>query len=43
MIKPVPNNSVLTDKLGKIGPVKVGNGRIKFTMPTRSAGIFTVK
>lgn len=43
MIKQIPLNVMLTDKLGKVGDVKVANGKIKFTMPTRTAGIFTVK
>ncbi|HVE56862.1 MAG TPA: alpha-amylase family glycosyl hydrolase, partial [Pyrinomonadaceae bacterium] len=43
MIKPFPLNSTLTDRLGKISDIQVENGKIKFTMPARTAGIFTVK
>jgi glycosidase len=43
MIKQIPNNATLMDRLGKVSDVKVENGKIKFTMPTRTAGIFTVK
>ncbi len=43
MIKQIPNNSILGDRLGKVGDVTVENGNIKFLMPARNAGIFTVK
>ena len=43
MIKPFGMNSILTDRLGKISDVKIENGMVKFTMPARTAGIFTVK
>jgi neopullulanase len=43
MIKPLGMNSVLTDRLGKISDVKIENGKIGFSMPARTAGIFTVK
>jgi glycosidase len=43
MIKPFPLNSILTDRLGKVSDIQIENGKIKFTMPARSAGIFTVK
>jgi glycosidase len=43
MIKPIPNNAMLMDKLGKVSDIKVENGKIKFTMPARTAGIYTVK
>ncbi len=43
MIKSMPKNAMLVDRLGKIGDVKVENGNIKFMMPMRSAGVFTVR
>jgi hypothetical protein len=43
MIKPFPANSVLSDRLGKAPDINIQNGKIKFTMPARAAGIFTVK
>ncbi|MEK7724044.1 MAG: alpha-amylase family glycosyl hydrolase [Acidobacteriota bacterium] len=43
MIKSFGANSTLTDKLGKVSDVKIENGKVSFTMPARSAGIFTVK
>jgi glycosidase len=43
MIKPFPANSVLTDRLGKVPDINIANGKIKFTMPARTAGIFTLK
>ncbi|HEY0426686.1 MAG TPA: alpha-amylase family glycosyl hydrolase [Pyrinomonadaceae bacterium] len=43
MIKPFSSNAGLVDRLGKIGDIKVENGRVKFEMPARTAGIFTVK
>ncbi len=43
MIKPFGMNSILTDRLGKVSDVKIENGKVKFTMPARTAGIFTVK
>jgi glycosidase len=43
MIKQFPANSSLTDRLGKISEEKIENGKVKFTMPARTAGIFTVK
>ena len=43
MIKPFGANAILTDRLGKISDVKINNGMVKFTMPARTAGIFTVK
>lgn len=43
MIKQFPANSFLTDRLGKVADINVAGGRVKFTMPARTAGIFTVK
>ncbi|MCD9188327.1 MAG: cyclomaltodextrinase N-terminal domain-containing protein [Pyrinomonadaceae bacterium] len=43
MIKQFGANSTLTDRLGKISDVKIQNGKVSFTMPARSAGIFTIK
>jgi Glycosidases len=43
MIKPIPANGILKDALGVLPDVRVMNGRVKFTMPARSAGIFTNK
>lgn len=43
MIKSIPQNSTMTDRLGKISDFKIENGKIKLTIPARTAGIFTVK
>jgi glycosidase len=43
MIKQIPLNSILKDELGKVSDIKLENGKVKFTMPARTAGIFTVK
>ncbi len=43
MIKQIPMNAMMQDGLGKISDIKVENGKIKFTVPTRTAGVFTVK
>ncbi|CAN5517478.1 glycoside hydrolase family 13 protein [soil metagenome] len=43
MIKVIPQNLIMMDRLGKISDIKVENGKVKFTMPARTAGIFTVK
>jgi neopullulanase len=43
MIKPFPANSILTDRLGKVPDITIGSGKVKFTMPARTAGVFTVK
>ncbi len=43
MIKQLAPNSMLIDRLGKVSDVKIENGKVKFTMPARTAGIFTVK
>jgi glycosidase len=37
------NGQTLTDRLGKISDVKVENGRIRLTMPARTASILTAK
>lgn len=43
MIKPFAANAVLTDRLGKVSDIKIENGKVNFQMPTRTAGIFTLK
>ena len=43
MLKPLGSNTILTDRLGKIADVKIENGRVNFSMPARTAGIFTIK
>lgn len=43
MIKPLPLNSILADRLGKTPDAQIENGKIKFTMPARSAGVYTIK
>ena len=43
MIKAFAPNATLTDRLGKVSDAKINNGRVSFSMPTRTAGIFTVK
>ncbi len=37
------NGMSLKDELGKIENIKIVNGKVKFTMPARTAAIFTVK
>ena len=43
MIKPFAPNATLTDRLGKVADVKIADGKVNFSMPARTAGIFTVK
>ena len=43
MIKQFGTKANLTDRLGKVSDVKIENGKVKFTMPARTAGIFTLK
>lgn len=43
MIKSIPQNSTMTDRLSKISDFKIENGKVKLTIPARTAGIFTVK
>ncbi|NNE98184.1 MAG: hypothetical protein HKN25_04105 [Pyrinomonadaceae bacterium] len=43
MIKPIPKSSIMVDRVAKVGDVNVRDGRISFTMPARTAGVFTVK
>jgi hypothetical protein len=43
MLKSLGSNNILTDRLGKIPDVKIENGNVNFSMPARTAGIFTVK
>jgi glycosidase len=43
MLKMLAANATLTDALGKVGEVKVEGGKVKFTMPARTAAIFTPK
>jgi len=42
MIKQIPAASVLSDRLGVVGDVRVENGRVRFAMPARTGAIFTV-
>lgn len=37
------NGAILKDELGKAPDIKIENAKVKFTMPARTAGIFTVK
>ena len=43
MIKPFPANGNLSDKLGKLSDIKIQNGKISFSIPARTSGVFTVK
>jgi neopullulanase len=43
MLKSLGSNTTLTDKLGVIPDVKIENGKVNFSMPARTAGIFTIK
>jgi glycosidase len=43
MINAIPKNSLMKDELGKVSDIKIENGKVKFTMPARTAGIFKVK
>lgn len=43
MLQSLGSNTTLTDRLGKVPDVKIENGRVNFSMPTRTAGIFTIK
>lgn len=43
MIKTFATNTILEDKLGAVSDLKVENGKIRFTMPARTAGIFAIK
>jgi hypothetical protein len=43
MIKQFSGNVTLNDRLEKVKDVKIENGKIKFSMPARTAGIFTIK
>ncbi len=43
MLKSLGSNNVLIDRLRKIPDVKIENGNVNFSMPARTAGIFTVK
>lgn len=43
MIKSIAPSASLTDRLGKISDIKIENGMMKFTMPARAGGVFTVK
>ncbi len=43
MIKQFPTNGNLSDKLGKLPDIKIQNGKIKFSMPGRTAGVLTLK
>jgi neopullulanase len=43
MINAIPKTSLMKDELGKVADIKIESGKVKFTMPARTAGIFTVK
>lgn len=43
MIKSLAAGATLADRLGKLPDVTLENGRVKLTMPARTAGVFTVK
>lgn len=43
MIKQFSANAILTNRLNKVSDIKIQNGKIRFSMPARTAGIFTVK
>jgi neopullulanase len=43
MIGPLGTNATLADRLGKISDVRIERGRVAFTMPARTAGVFTLK
>ncbi|CAN5433946.1 glycoside hydrolase family 13 protein [soil metagenome] len=43
MIKQIAGNAVLSDLIGSAGTMTVANGKVKFTMPARSASILTAK
>lgn len=43
IIKEIALNATLKDELGKVSDIRVDNGRVKLTMPARTAGVFTVK
>lgn len=40
MIKPIAADATLVDQLGKLPNVAVNGGKVSFTMPPRSAGVF---
>lgn len=40
MIKPIAANATLVDQLGKLPNVTVSGGKVSFTMPPRTAGVF---
>lgn len=42
-LKSIPNSALMIDRLGKCSDVKIENGKMKVTLPARSASIFTVK
>jgi glycosidase len=43
MIKQISSNSMMKDGLDKVSDIKIENGKVKFIMPARTAGIFTAK
>jgi glycosidase len=43
MLKSIGSNNTLTDRLGVVPDVKIENGVVNFSMPARTAGIFTIK
>jgi len=43
VVKPVPRNGILNDRLSNLKEVRIKNGNADFLLPPRSAGIYTLK
>jgi hypothetical protein len=43
MVKAFPPNSTLVDELGKSPTIKLEGGKVGFSMPARTAGIYTLQ
>ncbi|MFN3330851.1 MAG: hypothetical protein ACK419_07995, partial [Pyrinomonadaceae bacterium] len=43
MIKTLPKNGVLVDRLGKVSDVRIENGIVDFIIQARTGAIFTLK
>ena len=41
--KQVPVGATLTDALGKLPDIKLNDGKVKATLPARSAGVYVVR
>ena len=41
--KQIPVDATLRDALGNLAEIKVNDGKVKATIPARSAGIYVVK